>query len=193
MSESDTAASEGIDVEPRTERALTEPLSVVTLDGTPVETREETIVMVVSSSGESYHVDAREGRCTCPDAEYNLDDDEQCKHAVRARLALGLEPVDSRVLAAVDVDSALGANAPGPRVATSDGGIIEAGDDGEILDDSDDETGDGVEDGPTYTYHWEPPHVGGAKYVRCERCGEESVPANPDRILHAEDCPERQR
>jgi hypothetical protein len=86
--EAPTEESDGIEIEPRTERALSEPLSVVSLDGTPVESTDETTV-------------------------------------------------DSRVLAGVDVDEQLGANAPGPQVATSDGGIIEAGDDGEILDEQD--------------------------------------------------------
>jgi hypothetical protein len=134
MSDYDTPEVEGTDVEPRTRRALEEPLSVVTLDGMPVETSDETVVMVVSGSGESYHVDAAVGRCECPDHEHR---DAECKHIRRARVALGVEPIDSQVLAAVDVDDTLAANAPGPVVATSDGGIIEAGDDGEILDDQD--------------------------------------------------------
>ena len=54
-------------------RALTEPLSVLALEGTPVESRDATVVMVVSGTGESYHVDVREGRYTRPDAEYNLN------------------------------------------------------------------------------------------------------------------------
>jgi len=124
-------------IAPRTRRALSEPLSVVSLDGTPVESTDETIVMVVSHSGETYHVDAEVGRCECPDHEHR---DARCKHIRRARVALGVEPVDSQVLAAVDIDATLGANAPGPVVATSDGGIIDAGDEGEILDE---ESGDG--------------------------------------------------
>jgi hypothetical protein len=134
MSTNASHGNESIDVEPRTERALSEPLSVVSLDGTPVESTDETIVMVVSHSGESYHVDAEVGRCECPDHKHR---DAECKHIRRARIELGETTVDSRVLAAVDVNEQLGANAPGPRVATSDGGIIEAGDDGEILDEQD--------------------------------------------------------
>lgn len=132
--ETPTEESDGIEIEPRTERALSEPLSVVSLDGTPVESTDETIVMVVSHSGESYHVDAEVGRCECPDHKHR---DAECKHIRRARIELGETTVDSRVLAGVDVDEQLGANAPGPQVATSDGGIIEAGDDGEILDEQD--------------------------------------------------------
>jgi hypothetical protein len=146
MSNEHTHANESIDVEPRTRRALGEPLSVVSLDGTPVESRDDTVVLVVSHSGESYHVDAEMGRCECPDHTHR---DVDCKHIRRARAALGLEPVDSQVLAAVDVDATLGDTAPGPVVATSDGGIIDAGDEGEILDESDDDQdtdGDGRPD-----------------------------------------------
>lgn len=49
------------------------------------------------------------------------------------------------------------------------------------------------EDGATYTYHREPARIGGARYVRCELCGRESVPANPDRILHERECLEARR
>jgi predicted nucleic acid-binding Zn finger protein len=144
MSNEHTHANESIDVEPRTRRALEEPLSVVSLDGTPVESTDETVVMVVSGSGESYHVDADVGRCECPDHKHR---NAECKHIRRSRAALGTDPVDSRTLAAVDVDSQLAANAPGPVVATSDGGIIEAGDDGEILNDDSDDSDDDEDDG----------------------------------------------
>jgi hypothetical protein len=53
----------------------------------------------------------------------------------RARIALGRQSVATDTLAAVDVDTTLCANAPGPRVATTDGVLINAGDDGEILSD----------------------------------------------------------
>jgi predicted nucleic acid-binding Zn finger protein len=134
--------SDGIEIEPRTERALSEALSVLTLEGHPVESPDRSVVMVVSHSGETYHVDAAAGVCECPDYEYNLPegDRETCKHIARARISLGRQPVDAQVLAEVDVDNTLAANAPGPVVATSDGGIIEAGDEGEVLDEGD---GDG--------------------------------------------------
>lgn len=103
----------------------------------PVHDPEETVVQVVSHSGESYRVDAREGRCTCPDAEYNLDHSETCKHVRGARAALGTDPIDSQVLDAVNIDENLGANACGPVVATPDDEIIDAGDEGEILEDGD--------------------------------------------------------
>ncbi len=111
------------------------PLTVLTPEHTPVDDDETTIVSVVSHSGESYEVDAREGRCTCPDARHR-DPEGGCKHVRRARVAVGREPVDARTIRAVEVDPQLGENAPGPRVATSDGGIIDAGDDAEVLDES---------------------------------------------------------
>lgn len=140
--ETPTEESDGIEVEKRTRRALEEPLSVLSVDGTPLDETDTTIVSVVSHSGEQYTVDVREGRCTCPDAEYNLDADERCKHEIRARAVLRREPVDARVLDAVDVDPQLGQHAFEPAVASADGGIIDAGDDGVVLDentDSDDE------------------------------------------------------
>jgi hypothetical protein len=51
----------------------------------------------------------------------------------------------------------------------------------------------GTDEKASYTYHREPQHVGGAKYVRCEECGAESVPADPDRILHRSECTEGDR
>lgn len=40
-----------------------------------------------------------------------------------------------------------------------------------------------------YTYHVEPPEQGGERYVRCEGCGREVIPADPDRLLHTDECP----
>ena len=143
-----------IEVDKRTERALTEPLSAVSVDGAPLE-GDETIVSVVSHSGESYDVDVTgEGRCSCPDARHR-EPEGGCKHVRRARVALGRETVDAGTLRAVDVDDTLGASAPGPRVATSDGGVVggdvdsdtdeptvrEAVEGAEVLDGGDDEDG----------------------------------------------------
>jgi len=97
-----------IDLDNRDARALTEPLSVVTLDGMPVD--DETVVSVVSHSGENHTVDVVEGRCTCKDAEYNLPDGDRdvCKHVERARASRssrsmllswpGFSPADTLVL-----------------------------------------------------------------------------------------------
>jgi len=47
-------------------------------------------------------------------------------------------------------------------------------------------------DGP-YVYDHEPLAQGGARYVRCELCGREVIPADPRRLLHTSDCPEADR
>jgi hypothetical protein len=128
MFESDSDRENGhddsIEIPDRTRRALEEPLTVVDLDGTPVEDADATVVLVVSHTGESYRVDARAGVCECPDSKHR-DPDDGCKHVRRARAALDREPLDARVVAAVDVDETLGANAPGPSVVASDGGSAE--------------------------------------------------------------------
>ena len=148
---------DSIEIDDRTRRALTEPLSAVSVDGTPLE-GDETIVSVVSHSGETYQVDVREDRCTCDDTRYR-NPEGGCKHVQRARVALGSDTVDARTLRAVDVDETLGASAPGPRVATSDGGVVgvdaesdtdeptvrEAVEGAEILDDDADTTAQGLE------------------------------------------------
>lgn len=109
-------------IEPRTERALTEYMSVLPEGGE--------IYTVVGQNGGTYTVDGREGRCTCPDAEYR---EATCKHQRRVAFATGERPIP----AAVDgVDEQLGEHTEAaPHVVASDGGIIEAGDDGEVLED----------------------------------------------------------
>jgi len=116
-------------IEPRTERALTEYMSVLPEGGE--------IYTVVGQNGGTYTVDGREGRCTCPDAEYR---EATCKHQRRVGFATGECPIP----AAVDgVDEQLGEHTEVvPRVVASDGGIIEAGDDGEILEGDADERPD---------------------------------------------------
>lgn len=65
----------------RTDRAVAALEDVVA-----VERVAPGMVRVVSWS-DSYTVDAREGRCECPDQQYNLEGDERCKHYLAARLA----------------------------------------------------------------------------------------------------------
>jgi hypothetical protein len=55
----------------------------------------------------------------------------------------------------------------------------------------------GLERGPTtdatYSFHHESPAQGGARYCRCETCGAEAVPADPDALAHHEGCPHGDR
>jgi hypothetical protein len=44
-----------------------------------------------------------------------------------------------------------------------------------------------------YTYHIEPPHAGGARFVKCAECGAEGVPADPEQLSHHEGCSEGSR
>ena len=134
MNAYESDANESTDLEPRDVRALTECMSVLP-DGGDVYT-------VVGQNGGTYTVDAREGRCTCPDAEYNLNGGEQCKHEIRVAYATGARAVPAWVDTGA-VDAQLGEHtAATPRVAAADGGegIVVADDDGEILDESDDDT-----------------------------------------------------
>ena len=126
MNHYEPADIESTDVEPRTERALTESMSVLPEGGE--------IYTVVGENGGTYRVDGREGRCTCPDAEYR---GATCKHQRRVAFATAERavPVD------VDgVDELLGEHTDEtPRVVATDGGIIEAEDDGELVGESDDD------------------------------------------------------
>lgn len=119
MSTYETETQEG--TEPRTERALTEYMSVLP-DGGDVFT-------VVGQNGGTYRVDRREGRCTCPDYEYR---DIRCKHLRRVDFATGEEPVP---LGVDGVDPQLGEHTDGgPKIPATDGGVLEAGDGGEVLE-----------------------------------------------------------
>ncbi|ERG97745.1 MAG: SWIM zinc finger containing protein, partial [Haloquadratum sp. J07HQX50] len=106
-SDTESKTEDSTEIEPRLRRALEEPLSVVSTEGTPVES-DAWFVSVVSHSGESYTVDVRDGRCNCPDAQYHLSDDQQCKHQLRAKIALGQMSVPPHALESVDVDRLLG-------------------------------------------------------------------------------------
>jgi predicted nucleic acid-binding Zn finger protein len=169
-SEQDSIAS-------RTRRALEEPLTVLTTDLKPIQDRGVDVVTVTSHSGSEYEVNVNDGRCTCPDWEYNLDDDEACKHLRRARIALGRESVSTDTIARLDVDANLGANAPGPAVATSDGGVI--------LDDDGNEPDQWEGPFPEVNCYGE---LTGAKYARCRGCGREVLVGNEETATHAAGC-----
>ena len=110
-------------IEARTRRALERVAQVLHTDRTPIADDESpTVVSVFSgSSGTEHRVDVREGRCTCPDHEHR---ETRCYHIRRARMALGVEPIDTETLAACDVHTRFAEHAPGPVVATSDGGLV---------------------------------------------------------------------
>ena len=132
MSTNESDGNERID--PRTERALTECMSVLPEGGD--------VFTVAGENGGTYRVDGREGRCTCPDHKHR---DVRCKHLRRVAFATG----ERAVPVGVDgVDELLGEHTDGrPQVVASDGGVIDAGDDGVILDEGDDGRPEGCDCG----------------------------------------------
>jgi hypothetical protein len=150
------------DLADRTQRALTEYLTV--LDDVDAAAGADGLYAVVSESGSQYLVDARTDSCECPDAEHR-DPEGGCKHRRRVAFATGERPipaaadgldVDSQLGAHVDGGPRLEtcrngrrycAELPGARddafrcpdctaeAVATDGGIIDAGDDGDARPD----------------------------------------------------------
>jgi hypothetical protein len=183
-------SQDSIDINPRLRRALEEPLSVVSTEGTPVD-GDASIVSVESHTGESYTVDVREGRCNCRDAQYNLGDDQRCKHQIRAEIALDRSPVPVRAAETVDVDPVLGEHTDAClQFVAADGGLID-GETGELLEDDNDRASEDVAESV-----WSDPKVEvdkygkptGDHYVTCEDCGVEVLTALTDCASHREGC-----
>lgn len=108
------------DPEQRDVRALTEYLTVLPDAPDPYT--------VVSQSGASYTVDAREDVFECPDYQYR---GVHCKHFRRVAYATGERPIPTWI-EAEEVDDQFGAHVDAtPRAATSDAGAIVDDDDGD--------------------------------------------------------------
>jgi len=162
MSEYDTIEVEDTDLEPRTERALTECMTVLSLGGN--------IYSVTTQSGSEYRVDTDEVRCTCPDHKHR---GVRCKHQRRVAFAVGDQAIPATI---EDIDEHLGKHVEPPiRVTASDGGKAVS------------DTRGGSE--TDYTYHIEPLEQGSKRYVRCEGCGREVIPPDPELLAHPVDCP----
>jgi predicted nucleic acid-binding Zn finger protein len=132
----DGATDRRTELNPRDTRALTEKMAVL-LEGGDIYT------VVGQNGGGEYTVDLHEGQCTCPDAQYNLDGNEACKHELRARYAIGDRPIPTWADTEA-VDAQLGTHVNGePERVAADGGtkIVIAGDEGEVLEDDVDEDG----------------------------------------------------
>lgn len=152
------------DIDPRTHRAVTGNMIVVP-EGDASGLFD--VYSATDGHNEIYTVDLREGRCTCPGAEYNLTTDEACKHEQRVKLALGIIPVPEALVEEIDEvlansrakyganrdqDRARGpepaagtpasaAEDTGPEAVATDGGQLVADDDtAEDEDDQDEET-----------------------------------------------------
>jgi hypothetical protein len=108
MSTEHTERNESI--EPRTERALTECMTVLPEGGD--------IYTVVGENGDTYRVDGHKDRCTCPDHKHR---ESYCKHLRRVDYATGEEPVPATV---DGVDELLGEQTnASPQVVATDGGV----------------------------------------------------------------------
>jgi hypothetical protein len=115
MTDYTTTEVEGTDLEQRDVRALTEYMTVLPLGGD--------VYSVTTESGSEYRVDALEGRCTCPDKQYNLEEGEHCKHERRVRFATGRWAIPAWT-DTDEVDGQLGEHVEGlPKVAATDGGV----------------------------------------------------------------------
>jgi hypothetical protein len=168
---------ESTDIDDRTQRALTETLTVLTPDGTPVENPNRTTFSVTSASGATYQVDLVTGDCDCADAEYRAPSGG-CKHVRRARLATGREVVP----AAVDADDQLGEHVATPA---TDGGVVTAAErnHAEVIDGDDTNPWNGPF--TEYDRYGQPT---GARYVRCRDCGVEVIVGGAGPGVHTDDC-----
>lgn len=88
MTNYESADIESTDLEPRTERALTECMTVLP-DGGEIYT-------VVGENGGTYRVDGCEDRCTCPDHKHRRS---RCKNIRRVAVATGAQPIPAGVAA----------------------------------------------------------------------------------------------
>jgi hypothetical protein len=107
------------------------------------EDAEGLYVVVGENSNGEYLVDVRTGACECKDSEYR-NPEGGCKHYRRIEFATAQRAIPGYVdREAVDDNLSVAVEAT-PRYAVADGGIIEADDDGEIIEDN---NTDDVDDG----------------------------------------------
>jgi len=192
MSESESDAQDCTDVESRTERALSECMTVLPNHGRAASAPDLFIVVGENGNGE-YLADTRTTSCECDDDKYNLDDREPCKHVRRARIATGETPVPADALGRIEIDDTFGAHVDGSaKFATADGGIID-GSTGEVIEDDnepDNEPDSENEDvwsdpRPEIDKHGVPT---GAHVVECTECGIETITTLTDHTSHREGC-----
>jgi hypothetical protein len=146
-------------------------------------------IVVGENGGGEYLVDTHTTTCECDDDEYNLDDEEPCKHVRRCRIATGDRPVPARALSDgnITIADTFGAHVDAsPKFATADGGIID-GSTGEVIEDDSEDVAESI---------WSEPKAEidkygkptGDHYVTCEDCGIEVLTALTDCARHREEC-----
>jgi hypothetical protein len=185
MSENESESQDCVEVETRTERALSECMTVLPNHGRADGAPGLFVVIGQNGNGE-YLVDTRTGSCECADAEYR-DPEGGCKHLRRCRIATGETPVPADALGEVTIDSTFGSQVEtSAKFATADGGLID-GSTGEVIDDDSEDVAESV---------WSDPKVEidkygkptGDHYVRCQECGVEVLTALTDCASHREGC-----
>ena len=119
--ESDT--NESIELDGRTERALTESMTVLSLG--------DEVYSVTTESGSEYRVDGCADRCTCPDHKHR---GATCKHIRRVAFATGEQPIPADL---DGVDPLLGKHTDGQPYSTDEEPVVTTGG-GEIIDKDDD-------------------------------------------------------
>jgi len=194
-SESSVTNADCTDLPERAARALTEKMTVL-----PELGRAEGadgLFLVVTESGSEYLVDARTGVCECPDYQYR-EPDGGCKHLHRVAYATGEVSIPAWVNSSA-VDSHLGMRTDArPLVDSQTEASRSNKDESTVRADGGTRTEKGARRGevhdlpetePTYTYHREPEHVGGARYLRCTGCGIECVLPKPEHLIHRDGCP----
>jgi hypothetical protein len=159
------------------------------------------LYLVVTESGSEYLVDARTGACECPDYQYREPEDG-CKHIHRVAYATGKVSIPAWVDTDA-IDSHLGIRTDAtplndfrvPASESPESGNTARADGGTRTEKAGetDRSGGLPGDDPVFTYHREPAHVGGARYLRCTGCGIESVLPKPDTLIHRDGCPEVER
>jgi hypothetical protein len=131
MTTYESESNESTDLEPRTERSLTQCMTALPQGGD--------VYSVTTESGNEYLVDFREARCTCPDHQHRR---ARCKHIRRVAFATGAEPIPEGI-EEEQIDDQLGTHIDSDQQQSqspviADGGTASAG---RIEDESSDEEG----------------------------------------------------
>jgi len=183
MSKSEITTQDSTELEQRTERALTECMTVLPDHGRAQGAPGLFVVIGENENGQ-YLVDTRAGSCECKDAKYR-DPDGGCKHLRRVRIAQGDTPIPAQALGEITIDSTFGAQLEtSAKFATADGGLIDG------------ETGEEISEQNTAASIWSDPMAEvdkygqptGDHYVRCQECGVEVLTALADCATHREGC-----
>jgi hypothetical protein len=183
MQTNETSGQDSIELEPRTERALSECMSVLPNHGRA--SGAPGLFYVVGENGGSYLVDTHGSTCECPDSEYN---NNHCKHQRRCEILNGERPVPNDALSNIQIDNTFGAHVDTePIFVTADGGLID-GETGEELSEESSETESGSV--------WSPPrpeldkhgNPTGCQIVECTSCQVETITSLVEFASHREGC-----